>query len=492
MLISVLLLWFGVVLLFFFLIRVRRPENFPPGPRALPLLGNLLEINPHDPIKSFKKLAERYGPVYSLYIGPRPAVVLASQKVIKEALVTRATDFAGRPDHMLICHIIECKGVIMADYGPAWQEHRRFALTTLRNFGMGKRSMEEKILEETQHTCAELEKHAGKSMDPQHLFHFAACDIICSVIFGSRFDYDDPYFKSIIIFMEEATKIALDPWAILYEIAPFIKNLPLPFIKRAYGLISRIRSHILKEVAEHKESWESGEPRDLIDCYLDETEKRLDKGTTFEDSQLASTLFDLLIAGTETTSNTLRTATLYLMTHPHIQERCYQEIEEVLGSREQVCFEDRQSMPYVQAVIHEAQRMADTVPLSVLHSTTTDTEVQGYNIPKGTLVVPLLSSALHEEGQWKSPNDFNPENFLNERGEFVKPDAFMPFSAGSRVCLGEGLARMELFLILVTLLRRYRLVWPEEKGAPDYSVVFGGTQAPKPFHITIHLRESTS
>ncbi|XP_031416489.1 cytochrome P450 2B4-like isoform X2 [Clupea harengus] len=432
-------------------------------------------------------LAERYGPVYSLYIGPRPVVVLANLQVIREALVTRATEFAGRPDHMMISHITQCKGVIMADYGPKWQEHRRFALTTLRNFGMGKRTMEEKILEETRHICTELEKHAGKSMDPQYLFHYAASDIICSVIFGSRFDYDDPYFKKLIVMIVELTTLILDPWAMIYEIAPFMRRFPLPF-NRAFDVNIRIKSHIFKVVSEHKDSWVSGQPRDLIDCYLDEMEKRADKGTSFEDSQLVAILFDLLLAGTDTTSNTLRTATLYLMTHPHIQERCYQEIEEVLGSREQVLFEDRHAMPYVQAMIHEAQRVADTVPLSVFHTTTADTHIQGYSIPKGTMIIPYLSSALHEEGQWKSPHDFNPDNFLNERGEFVKPDAFMPFSTGSRMCLGEGLARMELFLILVTLLRRFRLVWPEERGVPDYGMVLGGTLAPKPFQVTVHLR----
>ncbi|XP_031417503.1 cytochrome P450 2F2-like [Clupea harengus] len=485
MLSSLLLLCSGVFLLFL-LFRVRRPKNFPPGPTALPLLGNLLELNPQDPLQSFKKLAERYGPIYSLYIGPRPVVVLASQQVIKEALVTRATEFSGRPDHMLISHITQCKGVILADYGPKWQEHRRFALTTLRNFGMGKRTMEEKILEETRHICAELEKHAGKSMDPQYLFHYAASDIICSVIFGSRFDYDDPYFKDLIVMIVELTKLILDPWAMIYEIAPFMRRFPLPF-NRAFDVTRRIKSHIFKVVSEHKDSWVSGQPRDLIDCYLDKMEKRADKGTSFEDSQLVAILFDLLIAGTDTTSNTLRTATLYLMTHPSIQERCYQEIEEVLGSREQVLFEDRQAMPYVQAMIHEAQRVADTLPLSVFHTTIADTHIQGYSIPKGTVIIPYLSSALREEGQWKSPHDFNPDNFLNERGEFVKPDAFMPFSLGSRMCLGEGLARMELFLILVTLLRRFRLVWPEEMGVPDYGMVFGGTQTPKPFQVTVHL-----
>ncbi|XP_016122201.1 cytochrome P450 2D19-like, partial [Sinocyclocheilus grahami] len=86
-------------------------------------------------------------------------------------------------------------------------------------------------------------------------------------------------------------------------------------------------------------------------------------------------------------------------------------------------------MPYTLAVIHEVQRVANTVPLSVFHCTTKDTTLMGYNIPKGTFVIPNLTSVLKEEGQWKFSHEFNPDNFLNEQGQFEKPEAFMPFSA---------------------------------------------------------------
>ncbi|XP_013883928.1 cytochrome P450 2D9-like [Austrofundulus limnaeus] len=82
------------------------------------------------------------------------------------------------------------------------------------------------------------------------------------------------------------------------------------------------------------------------------------------------------------------------------------------------------------------------------------------------MVIQNMESVLREEGQWKFPQEFNPENFLNEQGEFVKPEAFMPFSAGPRMCLGEGLARMELFLMTVTLLRKFKFIWPEDAGEP--------------------------
>ncbi len=148
----------------------------------------------------------------------------------------------------------------------------------------------------------------------------------------------------------------------LYEIAPVLRYFPLPFYK-AFQYFGGIKNHILKVVDEHKKSRVTGEPRDLIDSYLEEMEKvrhtisiclcyiyfywiyqhnmswiffdlqwfisgsfcfqRADQGTTFDDSQMVTLLFDLFAAGTETTSNTLRTLTLYLMTHTHIQGKKY-------------------------------------------------------------------------------------------------------------------------------------------------------------------------
>ncbi|XP_051754923.1 cytochrome P450 2F2-like [Ctenopharyngodon idella] len=486
MLTALVLLCLGAFLLFL-QFRIRRPKNFPPGPTPVPFFGNLLQFDRINPLKDFDKFAQRYGSIYALYIGRQPAVVLTGQKMIREALITQAVEFAGRAENMMVSHVTRSKGVIMADYGDSWREHRRFALTTLRNFGLGKRSMEQRILEEVKYICAHLEESAGKSIDPQHLYHHAASNIIASIIFGSRFNYQDEYFQTLIITMEKLTKIAIGPWAMLYELSPVLRIFPLPFWK-AFHYFETIRKHILKVVDEHRKSHVTGEPRDVIDCYLEEMEKRADQRTTFDYSQMVTLLFDLFAAGTDTTSNTLRTLTLYLMKYTHIQEQCQREIDEVLGTREHVTYEDRNAMPYVQAVIHEGQRVGDIVPLSMFHTARTDTQLQGYSIPKGTVIIPYLSSALREESQWKFPHEFNPQNFLNEKGEFVKPDAFLPFSAGSRVCLGENLARMELFLILVTVLRRFRLIWPKDAGEPDFKYIYGATQSVKPYRLTVQLR----
>ncbi|XP_066504908.1 cytochrome P450 2D3-like isoform X2 [Hoplias malabaricus] len=486
---SLFLVWIFICLIFLF-IRIQKPKNFPSGPRPVPIFGNLFQLNINNPLKDFERFAERYGNVYSLYIGARPAVVLTGLKAVKEALVTNAATFSGRPKNLISNHVSKGKGVIFADYGPVWKEHRRFALMTLRNFGMGKRSMEERILGEIEHLVARLEQSAGGYMNPQTLFHDAASNIIYLVLFGIRHDYGDSTLQEYVRCFTENTRIANGPWGMIYDTLPMLRSLPLPF-KKIFENDKKNRQKVINMIEKHKTSRVPGEPRDFVDCYLDELDKRGGDESSMDKGQLVRYIVDLHIAGTDTTSNTLLTAFLYLTTHPSIQERCQQEIDEVLEGKTHASFEDRHKMPYTQAVIHECLRIAKTVPLSVFHCTTKDTELMGYSIPQGTIIIPNLASVLSEEGQWKFPHEFNPENFLNEQGQFEKPEALIPFCAGPRMCLGEGLARMELFLILVTLLRRFQFFWPEDAGEPDFTPVFGITSKPKPYRMGVKLRENT-
>ncbi|XP_037539267.1 cytochrome P450 2F2-like [Nematolebias whitei] len=485
MMVYVVLLWFCVCFILLQL-KPRRPQNFPPGPPALPILGNLLHLTSKNPLKDFEKLRQSYGYVYSLFIGSKPAVVINGFKTMKEAMVVKATDFAGRPQNLFVNDLTQSKGMIMADYGSFWRDHRRFALMTLKNFGLGKKSMEERIHEEIKFTIKTLEKSIGKTLSPQVMFHFATSNIICKVLFGTRYEYDDETIRVIIRCFTEINKTVNGLWAMLYDSVPLVRHLPLPFNK-AFENMETFLSISTRFVNEHKESRIPGEPRDFVDCYLDELDKKRED-SFFSEEQLRRINFDLYLAGTDTVSSTLLTGFLYLTNYPHIQDRCQEEIDRVLEGKDRVTFEDRHNMPYVQAVIHEIQRVANIVPLSTFHCTTKDTELMGYSIPRNTIIIQNLTSVLKEEGQWKFPQEFDPENFLNEQGEFVKPEAFLPFSAGPRMCPGEGLARMELFLMTVTLLRTFKFIWPEDAGEPDFTPVFGATLSPKPYNMEVQLR----
>uniref|UniRef100_H3CMS3 Cytochrome P450, family 2, subfamily X, polypeptide 9 n=1 Tax=Tetraodon nigroviridis TaxID=99883 RepID=H3CMS3_TETNG len=292
-------------------------------------------------------LRKTYGNIYSLYLGRKPAVVISGLKTIKEALVTKGSDFSGRPQDMFINDAIKTNGVVLQDYDNAWKDHRRFALMTLRNFGMGKTSMEDRINGEIEYIVNTLEKSNGKTLSPHLMFHNAASNIICQVLFGTRYEYDDHFIREMIRCFTENAKISNGPWVMLYDSIPLVRYLPLPF-RKAFKNFETIENLVEGVIAEHKKTRISGDPRDFVDCYFDELNKRGMDKTSFSESRLPMYALDLHFAGTDTTSNTLLTGFLYLMNHPHVQERCHQEIVKVLDDNELVTYEARSQMPYMQ------------------------------------------------------------------------------------------------------------------------------------------------
>ncbi|XP_007444662.1 cytochrome P450 2K1-like [Python bivittatus] len=202
----------------------------------------------------------------------------------------------------------------------------------------------------------------------------------------------------------------------------------------------------------------------------------------FHNENLKAVVGNLFAAGTETTATTLRWAILLMMKYPEIQRKVQEEIAKVIGDL-QPRTEHRAEMPYTDAVIHEVQRFANIIPTNLPHATTMDITFKGFFIPKGMQIVPLLSSVLHDESQWEKPHEFYPEHFLDSEGKFVKKDAFLPFSAGRRVCAGENLAKMELFLFFTSLLQRFAIQPPPgtSKDDLDLTPVVGFTTPPMPY-----------
>ncbi|KAK6474146.1 cytochrome P450 2K1-like [Huso huso] len=460
--------------------------NFPPGPLALPVIGNLNILDLHRPYKTLSKLSETYGNVFTFHMGPKKYLVLTGYEAVKEALVTQADDFSERGQTHTTAHFSKGGNGISFGKGESWKVMRRFTLSTLRDFGMGKRTIEDRIIEESQRLVEVFQSHKGKPFDPQIIINSAVSNIICSIVFGDRFDYGDAQFLNLQRIVNENIRLIVSPKTELYNMFPFL-GFFLSDHKKVQTNGTMLQGYFRNTYKDRKDSVDSNDLRSFIDTFISRQreEEARNPITYFHEDNMAVTAVDLFAAGTETTSTTLRWGLLLMMKYPHIQDKVQEEIESVIGRERPPQAEDRKSMPYMDAVLHEIQRVGNVLPMNLLHEATGDTTFRGYRIPKGTPVIPLLSSVLSDKTQWETPHQFNPNHFLDAQGKFVKRDAFMPFSAGRRVCLGETLAKMELFLFFTMLLQKFHFRPPQEVSPEqlDLTPIPGLTSGPQPFQL---------
>ncbi|CAO2626316.1 Cytochrome P450 2F2 [Lemmus lemmus] len=462
--------------------------QLPPGPKPLPILGNLLQLRSQDLLTSLTKLSKKYGSVYTVYLGPRRVVVLSGYQTVKEALVDKGEEFSGRGSYPVFFNFTKGNGIAFSN-GERWKVLRRFSVQILRNFGMGKRSIEERILEEGSFLLKVLRKTEGKPFDPVFILSRSVSNIICSVIFGSRFDYDDERLLTIIRFINDNFQIMSSPWC--FPRCPFLSLLVHSSAPRKKSQLKRgtelVPVAVVLEQGTQVPKYRI--PQALAHSHFRPPQEKKDPLSHFQMDTLLMTTHNLLFGGTETVGTTMRHAFLILMKYPKVQARIQEEIDRVVGRARMPSLEDRVNMPYTDAVIHEVQRFADVIPMNLPHRVIRDTPFRGFLIPKDTDVITLLNTVHYDSEQFKTPREFNPEHFLDANQSFKKSPAFMPFSAGRRLCLGEPLARMELFIYLTSILQNFTLqplVEPEDIDLTPLSSGLGNL--PRPFQLCVQVR----
>uniref|UniRef100_A0A673GJN1 Cytochrome P450, family 2, subfamily AE, polypeptide 1 n=1 Tax=Sinocyclocheilus rhinocerous TaxID=307959 RepID=A0A673GJN1_9TELE len=413
-------------------------NNMPPGPFPLPLIGNVLNIGFTDPLGSFQRVIHiLYGDVSTLYLGNNPCILLTGYESFKEAFVEQADIFTDRPYFPIIDKLSKGKGLIFSS-GHMWHQQRRFALAALKYFGVGKKTLENSILQECRFLCDSIQAERGLPFNPQHLVTDAVANIICGLVFGHRFEYDDHKFHLIQEYLDDVFQLPISNWGRLYNQFPTLMSMLPGKHQTAFASMSKLKPFLQEEIIKHKEERDPSNPRDYIDfnqtcdfCWLS-----------------SQTTISMLFVG-------------YFLS-----EKVQSEIDQVIGQTRQPLMDDRTNLPYTYAVLHE------------IH----DTTVGGRLISKGVMVLPLLKSILQDKNENSTPYEFNPAHFLDENGKFLKKDSFIPFSIGKRLYPGEQLARMELFLFFTSLMQCFTFL-PLEGRTLSLKGTIGVSSGPEPFQI---------
>ncbi|XP_074640316.1 cytochrome P450 2U1-like [Tubulanus polymorphus] len=466
----------------------RCSRRLPPGPRGLPLIGYIPFVG-QNLAKKAKELSVKFETdLIFLWLGPTAVTFLNTYSAIKDAFVKNGDQLRDRPEMFFKKFLTNGKGILGCD-GEVWKQQRRFTLSVMKDFGMGKYQSEQRILDEVQNLIEHLQTVENCPVDIHHRMTTATSNIISSVVFGKRHEYGDRKFSEFMTSLEWTMgKVGFFG---LLNYLPWLRHCPgdpLSF-RRIQRVSARINEFIREQIDEHRTRFCENRIEDFIDAYLQEL-NRTEKSTInghYNEQQMVQVIRDMFVAGTETTAITLRWTILYMCIYPHIQQKVHEELEEFRSNRcnEFITMSDSAMLPYTRAVLMESQRFATIMPFGVPHANNTrDVTLGRYDIPRGTIVMANIWAVHNDAEIWNRPEQFDPSHFLDKNGQHVNEEFLIPFLIGKRACLGESLAKMALFLFFTNLMNQYKFRLLESAADIDLNGLSGVVKQP-PFHRII-------
>ncbi|KAK0137593.1 Cytochrome P450 1B1 [Merluccius polli] len=480
----------------------------PPGPFAWPLVGNAAQLGaaPH---VYFARLAKKYGDVFQIRLGRR-AVVVLNGAAIKQALVKQGPAFAGRPDFTSFHCVSNGDSLAFGTATPRWRTRRRVAQATVRAASTGDahtrcafqnhivcevRALLRLFLEETRRR---------RYFQPALYLVVSTANIMSAVCFGRRYAYDDAEFRHVVGRNDQFTRTV--GAGSVVDVMPWLQYFPNPVKTMFQNFKSLNREFSLfigAKVAQHRETLRPGAAvRDMTDAFILAMDRLGDLGVPPAAAEgvppggkdyVAATIGDVFGASQDTLSTALQWIVLFLVRLPDIQRRLQEEVDKVVDRERIPSMEDQQRLPYVMAFIYEVMRYTSFVPLTIPHSTMTDTTIMGYSVPKDTVVFVNQWSMNWDQDIWTQPDSFDPERFLYPDGSLNKDlvGNVLIFSQGKRRCIGEDLSKMQLFLF-TSLLAHQCHMSSDPANPPQTGFTYGLTLKPLPFSIAVKLRDSMS
>ncbi|XP_036402384.1 steroid 17-alpha-hydroxylase/17,20 lyase [Megalops cyprinoides] len=469
--------------------------RLPPSLPSFPIIGSILSLRSDCPPHIlFQDLQKKYGDVYSLMMGAHNVIIVNSHQHAREVLLKRGKTFAGRPRTVTTDILTrDGKDIAFADYSATWRFHRKMVHAALCMFGEGSASLEKIICREASSMCQTLVEMQSTAVDLAPELTRAVTNVICSLCFSSSYRRGDPEFEAMLQYSQGIVDtVAKDS---LVDIFPWLQIFPNEDLRILKQCVSIRDSLLQKKYDEHKAQYSDDTQRDLLDALLRakrsaENNNSATRNVGLTDDHLLMTVGDIFGAGVETTTTVLKWSIAYLIHYPQVQKRIQEELDSKIGMHRHPQLSDRGSLPYLEATIREVMRIRPVSPLLIPHVALTDSSIGEYTVEKGTRVIINLWSLHHDAAEWKDPELFDPGHFLEEDGNSLcsTPASYLPFGAGIRVCLGEALAKMELFLFLSWILQRFTLEVPPGHPLPDLQGKFGVVLQPQKYKVNARLR----
>ena len=467
----------------------------PPGPRGLPVFGSLLGLR-KDTHLAITGLAQRYGDIFLARLGSVPTVIISHPLLLKEAF--GKTELADRWTSEVMSILSGEKDLVMSPYGERWRQMQRFAnreLLSARNVDALRQRHIEAGVDALVESMARR-GDAGELTWPHEEISHSVSLLMFRSVFGRDDESAGEFLQLREALVEHVNWIFANASAAnLADYIPWLRFLPNSGLKEArrHSEIGKEIIDALVESARNRPGLApasagvvEGESASLVEVML----AREESGE-INDEMTKDLCMDMLVAGTDTSSQTVNWFLLLLANRPEIQARVHEELDRVVGRDALPGVEDRTRLPYTFACLAESMRYRTIGPLGLPHKAAVDTEIGGCLIPAGAQVLGNIHGIHHDPRFWESPHQFIPERFLPQPdgspAAALSSDAFVPFGTGHRRCPGRRFAETTIWLHITRLLHQLRLDTPDGNPLPE-DEVFGLAVGAKPYALKVARR----
>ncbi|KAL6645984.1 hypothetical protein ACP70R_017592 [Stipagrostis hirtigluma subsp. patula] len=440
----------------------------PPGPRPLPLIGDLLDLRHGNLHHTLARLAKAYGPVMRLKLGLTTAVVVSSRDAAREAFTRHDRRLAARavPDANRALDLSGRSMIWLPSSDARWKTLRGIVATHVfspRSLAAVRAVRERKVRD----LVGYLRGRAGQEVEVGQAVYGGVMSAASRELVGGAITANSGGLQALV---EELIESIAKPN--VSDLFPFLRSLDLQGRRRwMAGHLGKI-FQVLDDVIDRRLA-EASSSKEKHSDFLEVLVELMSTGKIARDN-LTTILFDVFTAGSDTVSVTVEWAMAELLRNPSIMAKVRAEISGALGGKEAIEEADVASLPYLQAVIKEAMRLHPVAPVMLPHQAVEDgVEIGGYAVPKGCTVIFNTWAVMRDPAAWERPDEFVPERFLDREAEVDfkgKEFEFIPFGSGRRLCPGIPMAERVVPLILASLLHAFEWRLPDGVTAGQVNV----------------------
>ncbi|KAF8653668.1 hypothetical protein AX16_003819 [Volvariella volvacea WC 439] len=488
----------------------RRPAPYPPGPRKLPIVGNLLDMPKEQPWLKFAKWGEKWGPILSVSVFGQRMIIINSSKTAIDMLDKRGAKYSDRPS-VPMCDLIGWQNtLVLLQYNERFKIFRKLFH---RAIGSSAAINEFSKVEEAE-THKFLQRLYANQDDLAAQIRKTAGSVILRISHGYRVQEKDDPIVALADVATDQFSTAVAPEAFLVNLIPPLRRLPDWFPGAGFKKTARSWAKTLTEFVDipHnfvKDQMARGIAEPSIVSKLLESKDITDE----EESDIKWSAGSLYGAGADTTVGTIHAFFKAMALFPEVQKNAQAEIDAVIGTERLPSLEDRDRLPYLNALALEMMRWHNVAPTGIPHRVMEDDIYEGYYIPKGSLVITNIWKMAHDPTVYHNPTSFEPERFLRLDGQEPEPDprAFC-FGFGRRICPGNTghiipptpnidtnyhpsgrlLADTSIFLTCAMTLAAFTTSKYTDKNEevlePDTEQLTGTISYPSPFKVSIKPR----